>query len=148
MFRSTAVRVDRELQRLRLKLPAYRYADRTVSSAKSEALGAWHAVSEDSLARNNSLIASSEYFRRFAPPSFISRRMLSISPIPPFDRCFPFRMSCAICLNLAKSRCFFADRKPNWSKNGMTLSTIAVNVLTSLYQTPSGLDRIVPHFRC
>src|SRR6185437_12233143 len=34
LFRPTQLRVDRELQPLQLKLPAYRYADRTVSSRR------------------------------------------------------------------------------------------------------------------
>src|SRR5215472_17172561 len=50
LFRSALFRAARELQRLPLALPAYRYADRTVSSARMGISGAWRTVSEDSLA--------------------------------------------------------------------------------------------------
>ena len=63
-------------------LPAYRYADRTVSSTGMRTSGAWRAVSEDSLNLKQLDNRVIRYFRRIAPPSFISRRIARISSMP------------------------------------------------------------------
>ncbi len=86
MFRSTPkVRIAAKQAKSRLA-PAYRYADRTISSTRWKPSVAWRVVSEDSLTSNNSMIESSEYFRLIAPPSFIDG-VVSIDFVVPDTVC-------------------------------------------------------------
>ena len=71
-----------------LSSPAYRYADRTISSrfkltTSGKCLNqAWRVVSEDFPDLNSMRISSSEYFRLPAPPSFIELRIVRIVLMP------------------------------------------------------------------